>query len=124
VTRGVPRSLACWCWQAVHNRRDGRMEREIIGRMQKGNRRDYGDPMLVSPQVRIPTEDRHPELNPSHRQAAGEIVLSRETLWVGPSLCIDFRRRWRYCLVQTGFANSGAERICPKFLPTRSQNCC
>ena len=28
-----------------------RMEREIVGRMQEGNRRDYGDPMLVSPQV-------------------------------------------------------------------------
>jgi conjugative relaxase-like TrwC/TraI family protein len=28
------------------------MEREIVGRMQEGNRRDYSDPMLVSPQVR------------------------------------------------------------------------
>ena len=27
-----------------------RMEREIVARMQDGNRRDYGDPMLVSPQ--------------------------------------------------------------------------
>jgi hypothetical protein len=26
-----------------------RMEREIVGRMQEGNRRDYSDPMLVSP---------------------------------------------------------------------------
>ena len=55
-----------------------RMEREIVGRMQEGNRRDYGDPMLVSPQVRIATEDRHPELNASQRQAADEIFLSRE----------------------------------------------
>ncbi len=54
------------------------MEREIVGRMQEGNRRDYGDPMLVSPQVRIATEDRHPELNPSQRQAVDEIFLSRE----------------------------------------------
>ena len=55
-----------------------RMEREIVGRMQEGNRRDYGDPMLVSPQVRIATEDCHPELNASQRQAVDEIFLSRE----------------------------------------------
>lgn len=55
-----------------------RMEREIVGRMQEGNRRDYGDPMLVSPQVRIASEDRHPELNASQRQAVDEIFLSRE----------------------------------------------
>ncbi len=55
-----------------------RMEREIIGRMQEGNRRDYSDPMLVSPQVRIATEDRHPELNVSQRQAVDELFLSRE----------------------------------------------
>jgi conjugative relaxase-like TrwC/TraI family protein len=55
-----------------------RMEREIVGRMQEGNRRDYGDPMLVSPHVRIATEDRHPELNVSQRQAVDEILLSRE----------------------------------------------
>ena len=55
-----------------------RMEREIVGRMQEGNRRDYSDPMLVSPQVRIATEDRHPELNASQRKAVDEIFLSRE----------------------------------------------
>ncbi len=55
-----------------------RMEREIVSRMQEGNRRDYCDPMLVSPQVRIATEDRHPELNASQRQAVDEIFLSRE----------------------------------------------
>src|SRR5579863_2359094 len=55
-----------------------RMEREIVGRMQEGNRRDYSDPMLVSLQVRIATEDRHPELNASQRQAVDEIFLSRE----------------------------------------------
>ena len=55
-----------------------RMEREIVGRMQEGNRRDYNDPMLVSPHVRIATEDRHPELNASQRQAVDEIFLSRE----------------------------------------------
>ncbi len=55
-----------------------RMEREIVSRMQEGNRRDYSDPMLVSPQVRIATEDRHPELNASQHQAVDEIFLSRE----------------------------------------------
>jgi len=55
-----------------------RMEREIIGRMQEGNRRDHSDPMLVSSKVRIATEDRHPELNASQRQAVDEIFLSRE----------------------------------------------
>jgi len=55
-----------------------RMEREIVDRMQQGNRRHYSDPMLVSPQVRIATEDRHPELNASQRQAVDEIFLSRE----------------------------------------------
>src|SRR6266849_4658054 len=55
-----------------------RMEREIVGRMQEGNRRDCSDPMLVSSQVRIATEDRHPELNAAQRQAVDEIFLSRE----------------------------------------------
>src|SRR5579862_4785399 len=55
-----------------------RMEREIVGRMREGNRRDSSDPMLVSPQVRIATEDRHPELNASQRHAVDEILLSRE----------------------------------------------
>src|SRR5665213_663900 len=40
-----------------------RMEREIVGHMQRGNQRSYSDPMLVSPQLRIWTEDHHPELN-------------------------------------------------------------
>jgi conjugative relaxase-like TrwC/TraI family protein len=56
------------------------MEREIIDRMLEGNRRDYGDPMLVSPPIRIATEDRHPELNPSQLQAVDEILLSREKI--------------------------------------------
>lgn len=56
------------------------MEREIVGRMLEGNRRDYGDPMLVPPQLRIATEDRHPELNPSQLQAVDEICISREKI--------------------------------------------
>jgi hypothetical protein len=57
-----------------------RMEREIVGHMQRGNQRGYDDPMLVSPQLRIWTEDRHPELNRSQRQAVDEIFLSRERI--------------------------------------------
>ena len=56
------------------------MEREIIARMREGNRRGYGDPMLVSPQVRIRTEDRHPELSASQRQAVDNILISREKI--------------------------------------------
>jgi hypothetical protein len=54
-----------------------RMERETIGKMQEGNRRGYGDPMLVEGRVRIETEDRHPELNAGQRQAVDEVFLSR-----------------------------------------------
>jgi len=57
-----------------------RMEREIISHMQRGNQRGYDDPMLVSPQLRIWTEDRHPELNRSQRQAVDELFLSREKI--------------------------------------------
>jgi conjugative relaxase-like TrwC/TraI family protein len=57
-----------------------RMEREIVERMQEGNRRHYGDPILVSPQTRIATEDRHPDLNTSQRQAVDDILLSRERI--------------------------------------------
>ncbi len=57
-----------------------RMEREIVTRMQEGNQRGYSDPMLVSPQVRIATEERHPELNAGQRQAVDEVFLSREKI--------------------------------------------
>jgi conjugative relaxase-like TrwC/TraI family protein len=57
-----------------------RMEREIVTRMQEGNQRGYSDPMLVSPQVRIATEDRHLELNAAQRQAVDEVFLSREKI--------------------------------------------
>src|SRR6202161_4679667 len=56
------------------------MDREIVDRMLEGNKRDYSDPMLVSPPIRIATEDRHPELNPSQLQAVDEILLSREKI--------------------------------------------
>jgi hypothetical protein len=57
-----------------------RMEREIVGQMQRGNQWSYSDPMLVSPQLRIWTEDRHPELNRAQRMAVDEIFLSREKI--------------------------------------------
>jgi conjugative relaxase-like TrwC/TraI family protein len=56
------------------------MEREIIARVLEGNQRCYRDPMLVSPQVRIETEDRHPELSASQRQVVGAILVSREKI--------------------------------------------
>jgi hypothetical protein len=57
-----------------------RMEREIVGHMQRGNQWIYSDPMLVSSQLRIWTEDRHPELNRSQRKAVDEIFISREKI--------------------------------------------
>ena len=57
-----------------------RMEREIIGHMQEGNRRGYNDPTLVPAHIRVETEDRHRELNAGQRQAVEEIFLSREKI--------------------------------------------
>ena len=57
-----------------------RMERDIVARMQEGNQRGMSDPTLVSPQIRITTEERHPELNASQRQAVDQVFLSREKM--------------------------------------------
>jgi conjugative relaxase-like TrwC/TraI family protein len=57
-----------------------RMEREIIARMQEGNRRGYDDPLLVSPPVRNSIEDRHPELSAAQRSAVEDLFLSREKI--------------------------------------------
>jgi conjugative relaxase-like TrwC/TraI family protein len=57
-----------------------RMERETVGHMQEGNRRGYNDPMLVRADIRIETENRHPELNAGQRQAVDEVFLSREKI--------------------------------------------
>jgi conjugative relaxase-like TrwC/TraI family protein len=54
-----------------------RKEREIIARMQEGNRRTSNDPMLVSPQVRNSVQDRHPELSAAQRNAVEDLFLSR-----------------------------------------------
>jgi len=58
-----------------------RMERETIHLMQEGNKRGFDDPMLVSPNIRITTEDRHAELNPSQREAVDAVFLSREKIF-------------------------------------------
>ncbi|MGA3050047.1 MAG: MobF family relaxase [Terracidiphilus sp.] len=57
-----------------------RMEKEIIARMQEGNRREFRDPMLVSPQLRIAAEDRHPELGRSQLKAVDDIFVSCEKI--------------------------------------------
>ena len=56
------------------------MEREIVARMQEGNQRGYGAPMLAEFPARLGTLDRHPELNAGQRQAAEEVFLSREKI--------------------------------------------
>jgi conjugative relaxase-like TrwC/TraI family protein len=57
-----------------------RMEQDIIARMQSGNQRTYSDPMLVSPSLRIATEDRHTELSPAQREVVDDIFVSREKI--------------------------------------------
>ncbi|QMV20106.1 relaxase domain-containing protein [Granulicella sp. 5B5] len=57
-----------------------RMEREIIARMQERNQRGISDPMLVDGRIRVGTENRHPELNASQRQAVDQIFISRERM--------------------------------------------
>ena len=62
-----------------------RMEHEIIARMREGDRRGYDDPMLVSPQVRIKTEDQHRELSAamtshsSQGQTANRVLIHVDT---------------------------------------------
>ena len=57
-----------------------RMEREIVAQVQNANEHTYGDPMLVSSQWRVWTEERHPELNRDQREAVDDIFLSREKI--------------------------------------------
>ncbi len=57
-----------------------RMEREIIGQMQQGNRRGYQDPMLLQGRERFDTLERHPELNRSQEVAAREVFAAREKI--------------------------------------------
>ena len=56
------------------------MEREILARMQEGNRHGYDDPLLVSPQVRNSIRDRHTELSAAQRRAVEDLFLSREKM--------------------------------------------
>jgi conjugative relaxase-like TrwC/TraI family protein len=57
-----------------------RLEREIISRMQEGNRRSFSNPMLVSAELRVRCEDRHPELSRSQCAAVDDILASREKI--------------------------------------------
>jgi conjugative relaxase-like TrwC/TraI family protein len=57
-----------------------RMERETIQLMQEGNKRGFADPILVSPSIRIATEDRHPELNAAQREAVSQVFIAREKI--------------------------------------------
>ena len=57
-----------------------RMEREIVGQMQQGNRRGYQDPMLMEGRERFDTLERHPELNRSQQEAAREVFAAREKI--------------------------------------------
>jgi conjugative relaxase-like TrwC/TraI family protein len=83
-----------------------RMEREILEHMRAGNRRGYSDPMLVSPGIRIATEDRHPELNQAQRRrwtrsSSAARRSSASMAWPGQG-----RRR---PLPSSGKASSGAD---------------
>jgi ATP-dependent exoDNAse (exonuclease V) alpha subunit len=57
-----------------------RMEREIVGQMQQGNRRGYDDPMLLQGRERFDTLERHPELNRSQQEAVREVFAAREKI--------------------------------------------
>jgi conjugative relaxase-like TrwC/TraI family protein len=57
-----------------------RMEREIVGAMQEGNRREFKDPMLLEGRERFDTLDRHPELNRSQQEAVKDVFASREKI--------------------------------------------
>jgi ATP-dependent exoDNAse (exonuclease V) alpha subunit len=48
--------------------------------MQRSNHHSYSDSMLVSPQLRIWTEDRHSELSRVQHEAVDDIFLSREKI--------------------------------------------
>ena len=57
-----------------------RMEREIIMRMQEGNKAALGNAPLTGRQIRTETIARHPEINQTQRMAAYQIFLSQETI--------------------------------------------
>ena len=57
-----------------------RLEHEMIGFVHKANENRYDTSMLVSPILRIRTEDAHPELSKSQLAAADDIFLTREKI--------------------------------------------
>ena len=84
----------CGSWRVSHGRAVGsvraapqyttaemvRLEREIVGAVKIGNQQSYENSMLISPALRIRTEDDHPELSKSQLAAVDEIFLSREKI--------------------------------------------
>ena len=57
-----------------------RLEREIVGLVQKSHESRYESSMLISPVLRIRIEDAHPELSKSQLAAADDIFLTREKI--------------------------------------------
>lgn len=57
-----------------------RMEREIVGLVQKSKESRNENSMLVSPVLRIRTEDAHPELSKSQLAAVDDIFLTRQKI--------------------------------------------
>ena len=90
-----------------------RIEREIIERIQSGNRRTYSDPMLITPQMRIRIQDRPP--------GTDRIAVSRRRLSVSKALQERERRpSWpRFVKVQKqrAIASKGSRP-----LPARRRN--
>jgi conjugative relaxase-like TrwC/TraI family protein len=82
-----------------------RMEREIIGHMQEGNRSAY-DPMLVPPHIRVETKDRHPELNAGQRQTVENILLSREKI-IGLDGIVGAGKTTTLAVVREGAESAG-----------------
>ena len=57
-----------------------RLEREILARLEQGNRRTEHDPSLVAGRTAEETSRRHPKLNRGQREAVERILQSREQI--------------------------------------------
>jgi flagellar biosynthesis GTPase FlhF len=57
-----------------------RLERQVVGAMQRGNEHSFDNSMLVSPPLRIRIEDQHPDLTRAQLGAVDAIFLSREKI--------------------------------------------
>ncbi len=98
-----------------------RMERETIDLRREGNERSFDDPMLVSPNIRITTEDRHSELNPSQREAVDAVLLSREKI-VGLDGIAGGGKTTTLAVVREGAEAEGytVEGFAPRLAPRKS----